>query len=176
MIFVFGVFVFEFDKKKGFDYLENVFKCEFECEFDMNLKNLGDLLGGALLVPQPQPTPHTFPTPYHTPATTPNPRKFDILGGEYDYLFNIFEYEKEGFEFEKNMNLKIFGGLLKGQPLCPPPYTPRPTDNPTPRPIPNPREFCFLGGENNVLLNIFGNENFLENEINVYFEHFENGM
>ena len=32
---LFGVFVFGFDKNKGFDYLENDFICENECGFSI---------------------------------------------------------------------------------------------------------------------------------------------
>ena len=131
------------------------------------------------------------PPPYPTPPTKTTTISTLILGilfgvfvfeFEFDkgfgYLENVFKY---GFECEFSMNLKNFNDLfwvsLNGQSLCPPPQptpnTPRPT-NPTLRPIPNPREFCLCGYVNNVLLNVFEFENFLENEISVDFQHFEN--
>ena len=132
----------------------------------MNLKNFGDLFDGTLSVPPPQPTPNTRPTPYPTPVPTPNPRELSLFEGEYGYLFDIFDIENYGM-YE---NFDYFGGLLDGTLLVPIHDT-----TPSPRPTPNPREFCFLGGENNDLLNIFGNENFFENELNVHFQDFETG-
>ena len=182
--YIFGVWILEFGEKNGFGYLENVFKCEFECEFYGNFCLFNDLfwvsLYGQPLCPTLQATPIPRPTDNPTPRPTPQSREFGLFEGEYGYLFIGNDYllwvSLNVFEFEKNMNLKIFGDLLDGQLLCPPPYTTRPTPYPTPRPIPNPREFCFLGGENNVLLNIFEFENVLENETNVHFQDFENGM
>ena len=70
------------------------------------------------------------------------------------------------------MSLKNFSDLFTGDTSYgtpyPPPHTPRPT--------PAPRKFDIFEGENNDLLNIFGNESFLENELNVHFQDFENGM
>ena len=60
-----------------------------------------------------------------------------------------------------------------------PPHTSHPT-NPTPRPTPRPtpqsREFDLFGSECGYVLNVFEFENFLENELNVHFQDFENGM
>ena len=69
----------------------------------------------------------------------------------------------------------LFNGILL-VPIYDTTPSPRATPYPTPRPTPNPREFCFLGGENNILLNVFEFENILENEINIHFQDFENGM
>ena len=105
---------------------------------------------------------------------------FGVFEFEFDkgfgYLENFFKCE---FECEFNENFDIFGDLLDGTLSVPQPqrtYPTLPTPYPTPPPTPNPREFCLLGGENNVLLNENENENFLENEINIHFEDFENGM
>ena len=147
----------------------------------------GGLLDGQPLCPPPQPIPHTRLTPYPTPNPAPNPREFDLFGYINNGLLSVFDFENEGFEFENEcefyMNLKNFGGLfwvsLDGTLLVPIHDTtpsPRPTPYPTPATTPNPRKFDILGGESNVLLNVFEFENFLENEINVHFQDFENGM
>ena len=162
LIFVFGLFIFDFGENKGIGYLENVFKCENECEFYI----FGDLSNGQSLCPPPQPKPITRPTHHLTPCTTPNPREFCFLGGECDYLLNVFEFENEGFDCEFEYEFYIFSDLLNGDTSCgtpsPPPHTTRPT-NPTHPSTHQSREFDLFGSEYGCVSSIFEFENFLEN-------------